>query len=217
MADKPCQAAAEDVSEIAPFDPTKKKKKTKKVMNQHSVNGFMHGLGVGAEDLLSRINEEDDKGGVASKLKEGSGQDYEYRELLCRLFSILRDNNPELIGERRMTVLKPPEVLQEGTRTVFVNFMDLCKTMHRQPEDVMAFILSMVGTHGSLDRQLRLVVKGRFTPNNVEEILRKYINEYVVCGICRSPDTNISKQSSFFVLSCEQCGSERSVAPIIAD
>lgn len=49
-------------------------------------------------------------------------------QLLGRVFNILRENNPELAGDRRRTVMRPPQVLREGTKkTVFVNFMDLCK------------------------------------------------------------------------------------------
>jgi translation initiation factor 2 subunit 2 len=90
---------------------------------------------------------------------EGSDRDYKYNELLGRVFNILRENNPELAGEKRRTVMRPPQVLREGTKkTVFVNFMDLCKTMHRQPEHVMAFLLAELGSSGSLDGQQRLVV-----------------------------------------------------------
>ncbi|XAR55722.1 hypothetical protein NMG60_11035900 [Bertholletia excelsa] len=148
---------------------------------------------------------------------EGSDRDYEYEELLSRVFHILRENNPELAGDRRRTVMRPPQVLREGTKkTVFVNFMDLCKTMHRQPEHVMAFLLAEMGTSGSLDGQQRLVIKGRFAPKNFEGILRRYINEYVICNGCKSPDTILSKENRLFFLRCEQCGSGRSVAPIKA-
>lgn len=52
-------------------------------------------------------------------------------QLLGRVFNILRENNPELAGDRRRTVMRPPQVLREGTKkTVFVNFMDLCKTYY---------------------------------------------------------------------------------------
>jgi translation initiation factor 2 subunit 2 len=50
-------------------------------------------------------------------------------QLLGRVFNILREHNPELSAERRRTIMRPPQVLREGTKkTVFVNFMDLCKT-----------------------------------------------------------------------------------------
>jgi translation initiation factor 2 subunit 2 len=52
-----------------------------------------------------------------------------WSQLLDRVFNILRENNPDLAGDRRRTVMRPPQVLREGTKkTVFVNFMDLCKT-----------------------------------------------------------------------------------------
>lgn len=50
------------------------------------------------------------------------------------MFNILRENNPDLAGDRRRTVMRPPQVLREGTKkTVFVNFMDLCKTCAFSP------------------------------------------------------------------------------------
>ncbi|KAJ6859550.1 hypothetical protein NC652_041738 [Populus alba x Populus x berolinensis] len=115
---------------------------------------------------------------------DGTDRDYEYEELLGRVFNILRENNPELAGDRRRTVMRPPQVLREGTKkTVFVNFMDLCRTMHRQADHVMAFLLAELGTSGSLDGQQRLVVKGRFAPKNFEGILRRYISKYITFSI----------------------------------
>ena len=113
--------------------------------------------------------------------------------------------------------MRPPQVLREGTKkTVFVNFMDLCKTMHRQPEHVMTYLLAELGTNGNLDGQQRLVVKGRFAPKYFEGILRRYVTEYVMCNGCKSPDTVLTKENRLFFLRCEQCGCSRSVAPIKA-
>ncbi|RVX22932.1 Eukaryotic translation initiation factor 2 subunit beta [Vitis vinifera] len=152
--------------------------------------------------LLDHNGEDEEGEGIVLQPRypwEGSDRDYKYEELLGRVFNILRENNPELAGDRRRTVMRPPQVLREGTKkTVFVNFMDLCKTglpfgsnnscsfvgilymsgmhwMHRQPDHVMAFLLAELGTSGSLDGQQRLVVKGRFAPKNFEGILRRYI------------------------------------------
>ncbi|KAK7302091.1 hypothetical protein RJT34_12970 [Clitoria ternatea] len=191
-----------------------KKKKKKPV----EVSNLIDESGDGTEDLDEHA--EEDEGDVSLQPRypwEGSDRDYAYEELLGRVFNILRENNPELAGDRRRTVMRPPQVLREGTKkTVFVNFMDLCKTMHRQPEHVMAFLLAELGTSGSLDGQQRLVVKGRFAPKNFEGILRRYVNEYVICIGCKSPDTILSKENRLFFLRCEKCGSGRSVAPIKA-
>ncbi|KAI3677798.1 hypothetical protein L6452_37068 [Arctium lappa] len=241
MAEQTLSESKDDIPEIAPFDPTKKKKKKKVVIqdlgdgdhssdktdNLSSAEGVENAFaGMKKKkkkptqilcDLVGHAGEDEaDANNSEPKYPwEGTDRDYFYEELLSRVFHILRENNPELAGDRRRTVIRPPQVLREGTKkTVFVNFMDLCRTMHRQPDHVMTFLLAEMGTSGSLDGQQRLVVKGRFAPKNFEGILRRYINEYVICNGCRSPDTILSKENRLFFLRCEQCGSGRSVAPI---
>ncbi|KAM7527571.1 hypothetical protein LguiB_030981 [Lonicera macranthoides] len=195
------------------------KKKKKKPVQTDILEEEAENVG---DDLDDPAAEEEEGEGIVLQQQqrlpwEGSDRDYEYDELLGRVFNILRENNPELAGDRRRTVMRPPQVLREGTKkTVFVNFMDLCKSMHRVPEHVMTFLLAELGTSGSLDGQQRLVVKGRFAPKNFEGILRRYINEYVICNGCKSPDTILSKENRLFFLRCEKCGSNRSVAQIKA-
>lgn len=43
--------------------------------------------------------------------------------------------------------------------------------MHRQPENVMTFLPSEMGTSGSLDGQQPLVVKGRIASKYIEGII----------------------------------------------
>jgi translation initiation factor 2 subunit 2 len=67
--------------------------------------------------------------------------------------------------------------------------------MHRSPEHVIAYLLAELGTSGSLDGQARLIVKGRFLPKVFEGILRRYINDYVICNMCKSADTLLHKEN----------------------
>lgn len=146
-----------------------------------------------------------DAGGCASGLPwANSTRDYHYEEMLGRVFGILRENNPELAGEKHKTILKPPQVLREGTKkTVFVNFSELCKAMHRAPDHVITYLLAELGTSGSLDGQARLIVKGRFLPKVFEGILRRYINDYVICNMCKSADTLLHKENRLYILRCQ--------------
>ncbi|EFH60932.1 translation initiation factor [Arabidopsis lyrata subsp. lyrata] len=138
------------------------------------------------------------------------------QEILRRVFNILRENSPELVGVWLLTIIWPPQVLREGTetgtqKTVFVNFMDYCKTMRRPPDHVMAILLGEMGTRGTLDGQQRLVVRGRFTQKHFESLLRRYILDYVMCSGCKSTDAIISRENRLSFLRCEKCGSERPV------
>jgi len=151
---------------------------------------------------------------------DGSDRDYTYEELLDRVFGILRAHNPALTGEKRRTLLKPPQVAREGTKkTVFTNFSELCRAMNRPGEHVQAFLLAELGTSGNLDGdQARLIVKGRFLPKAFEGVLRRYANEYVLCGACKASDTLLDRDGATRVTSlrCQQCGASRTVAPIKA-
>lgn len=46
-----------------------------------------------------------------------------------------------------------------------------------------------LGASGSIDGKQRLIVKGRFQPKSIENVLRKYMIEYVLCSLCKSNDT----------------------------
>uniref|UniRef100_A0A8C3D2R0 Eukaryotic translation initiation factor 2 subunit 2 n=1 Tax=Cairina moschata TaxID=8855 RepID=A0A8C3D2R0_CAIMO len=127
----------------------------------------------------------------------GSERDYTYDELLNRVFNIMREKNPDMVaGEKRKFVMKPPQVVRVGTKkTSFVNFTDICK-------------------FGSIDGNNQLVIKGRFQQKQIENVLRRYIKEYVTCHTCRSPDTILQKDTRLYFLQCETCHSRCSVASI---
>ncbi|KAF0036471.1 hypothetical protein F2P81_011783 [Scophthalmus maximus] len=171
-----------------------KKKKTKKV-------DFDEGEMLEKDDAL-----EDDEGknndGVTFSSSMGpawadSERDYTYDELLNRVFNIMREKNPDMVaGEKRKFVMKPPQVVRVGTKkTSFVNFTDICKL-------------------GSIDGNNQLVIKGRFQQKQIENVLRRYIKEYVTCHTCRSPETILQKDTRLYFLQCETCHSRCSVASI---
>lgn len=145
----------------------------------------------------------------------GSDRDYTYQELLNRVFKILRQNNPELQGEKKRYTIAPPQILREGTKkTVFANIVDISKHMRRQPDHLIQFLFAEMGTTGSIDGTQRLVIKGRFQQKQIESILKRYIVEYVTCKTCKSAETNLVKENRLFFMQCESCGSSRSVSAI---
>lgn len=146
----------------------------------------------------------------------GTERDYTYDELLSRVFNIMREKNPDMVaGEKRKFVMKPPQVVRVGTKkTSFVNFTDICKLLHRQPKHLLAFLLAELGTSGSIDGNNQLVIKGRFQQKQIENVLRRYIKEYVTCHTCRSPETILQKDTRLYFLQCETCHSRCSVASI---
>ncbi|KAK3828394.1 MAG: domain found in IF2B/IF5-domain-containing protein [Benniella sp.] len=221
------EAPAADAGESLDFgDMKKKKKKSKKVDFSAFEDEQDQGGEDGARDPDDIFAAEDEEGGSARASGAsgagdseeswiGTNRDYTYVELLSRVFKILRQNNPELAGEKKRYTIVPPSVMRDGNKkTVFANVADICKRMHRQPEHVIQFLFAELGTSGSIDGSQRLVIKGRFQQKQIEAVLRRYIVEYVTCKTCKSPDTLLTKENRLFFLGCESCGSTRSVSAI---
>jgi translation initiation factor 2 subunit 2 len=90
----------------------------------------------------------------------------------------LRAQNPALSGDKKKYTIVPPVVQRDGSKkTMFANVVDICKRMRRQPDHVIQFLFSELGTVGSLDGSQRLIIKGRFQPVQIEKVLRHYIGE----------------------------------------
>ncbi|KAL4646311.1 eukaryotic translation initiation factor 2 subunit 2-like [Arapaima gigas] len=189
-------------------------KKNKKVEFQEE--GEMLETDEALEDDESKGNDGITFGTPAGPAWAGTERDYTYEELLVRVFNIMREKNPDMVaGEKRKFVMKPPQVVRVGTKkTSFVNFTDICKLLHRQPKHLLAFLLAELGTSGSIDGNNQLVIKGRFQQKQIENVLRRYIKEYVTCHTCRSPDTILQKDTRLYFLQCETCHSRCSVASI---
>lgn len=204
--DRTAELEAMDAPESLDLQLTKKKKK-KKERRMDELEG--------EGDAEADANNEN--AGAGKFPWSGTGRDYSYEELVGRVFGILSEKNPELAGTKHRVVIKPPEVLREGTKkTVFANFTELSKMMNRNSEHVQQYLLAELGTSGSLDGTNRLVLKGRFQPKAFESTLRRYINEYVLCHSCKSMDTLLDKDSAtrLSYLRCQQCGASRSVTTI---
>lgn len=183
--------------------PNKKKKKKKKVQ-------------LDAADGADEFGDDDKPAPQEGPAWQGTDRDYTYDELLQRAFDLMREKNPDMVaGEKKRFVMKPPQVMKVGTKkSSFSNFSEICKMLHRQPKHVLAFLLAELGTSGSIDGNNQLIIKGRFQQKQIENVLRKYIKEYVTCHTCRSPETILQKDTRLYFLQCETCGSRCSVASI---
>merc|ERR1711939_883240 len=140
-----------------------------------------------------------------------------YESLLSRFFALLHDSHPDLASSGGKSYkIPPPQCLREGNKkTIFANIAEICKRMKRTDEHVTQFLFSELGTSGSVAGQGQLVIKGRFQQKQLENVLRRYIVEYVTCKTCRSPNTELSKgENRLYFVTCNSCGSRRSVTAI---
>ncbi|KAK5164755.1 translation initiation factor eIF-2 beta subunit [Saxophila tyrrhenica] len=223
--EKDGEAAADGEVDLSALK--KKKKKPKKTTEDDFEAQLAEaGAGEGKEDDEPSTSSKKD---VEAGLQDGdiikgtgvwahdSDKPVNYESLLNRFFVLLHDSHPDLAssGDKRYKI-PPPQCLREGNKkTIFANIADICKRMKRTDEHVTQFLFAELGTSGSVDGSRRLVIKGRFQQKQIENVLRRYIFEYVTCKTCRSPDTELNKgENRLYFVTCNSCGSRRSVTAI---
>lgn len=204
------------------LDLSKKKKKKKKKDKKEKEAAADETTGTSPEDDDAKYAEQRR---LILELETAHGEeedmhdrkaDYTYEDMLDRVMNILHAQNPDLIEKKRRT-MKPPQLTRVGTKkTLWVNFQEICTMMQRPPQHVFQYFMAELGTEGSIDGNQRLVIRGKYVPKYIESLLRKYIVSYVTCEMCRSPNTELTRDPATRLnfCKCHDCGSSRSVANI---
>ena len=142
---------------------------------------------------------------------------YPYESLLARVHEQINEKNPTLGTKRGTITLRPPEVTRVGSKkTGFVNFGDTCVALNRSEDHVFQFFLAELGTTGSITSDHQLILKNRYQLRDIESLLRKYIVEFVQCGMCKSAKTEFNRDTAtrLSMITCLNCGASRSINSI---
>ncbi|MHA2080281.1 MAG: translation initiation factor IF-2 subunit beta, partial [Candidatus Thorarchaeota archaeon] len=80
-------------------------------------------------------------------------------------------------------------------------------------KEVLKFVSGQLGTAGNMEGGNALF-NGKFNSEQVNEVLNRYIESYVICPVCTRPDTDIQKQAAAYYLVCSACGARTSIRPV---
>lgn len=180
------------------FDPTalkkKKKKKSTKTADADDFEAKLAEAGVG--DGEAETTAEEPAPVEDGDLEKGTGiwqhsatQPIGYPLLLSRFFTLLHNHHPDLLSSGSKSYkIPPPQCLREGNKkTIFANIAEICKRMKRTDEHVTQFLFAELGTSGSVDGSRRLVIKGRFQQKQIENVLRRYIGQFLISDFAKQP------------------------------
>lgn len=141
--------------------------------------------------------------------------DYSYTKLLSRIYEQIVIDKVSTGDSRDKKAIAPPEIGKIGTKkTAWVNFVSNCKSINRDANKVMLFVLAELGTTGAIDGNAKLIIKGRFTSKQFESILTKYIREYVACNTCHYLNTHVRRENRVWLKVCQDCGASSSVSAV---
>ncbi len=138
----------------------------------------------------------------------------EYNEMLIDIYKLI-NSNPEIEKVQAKQAINI-KVSQVGSRkTSFDNFIDICRILEREPEHVQEFLRLEFNTQVNLSDPngdgKKLYISSKYQQHDVENIIKKYINEYVLCKNCKSRNTYLKKDKGLLFLCCKECHGTMSV------
>jgi translation initiation factor 2 subunit 2 len=130
----------------------------------------------------------------------------DYKAMLDRAY----EEVPEQVESYERWTIPRSDVRTVGRRTVIMNFKDIADYFGRDPEHLLKFLSGEMATLPRFDGT-RAIFQGRFRADSIRNLLEVYANKYVVCPVCKRPDTRIVRERRLFFLQCEACGARSSI------
>ena len=125
-----------------------------------------------------------------------------YEELLERAYRQIPETKTS--SER----FEIPKVLGhiQGNRTIVSNFLQIASTLRRDVEHLLKYVLKELATPGEIKKSGALILGTKVPASRINEKIRQYANEFVLCFECGKPDTSIIKEEGLTYMKCTACG-----------
>lgn len=163
------------------FDP-KKKKKGKKCKTKN----------------IENLKDND----IKEETQEDTNDDYTYEFLLNRVY----ENIPKDSLLKKKKVFTVAVISRLGTKkTLWVNFKETATSMNRDSTHFSNYLLSELSTTGNFDAESQFILNGRFNQQQLHNIQKEYIEQYVKCRNCGNHSTTLSKNKGNYFVSCHYC------------
>lgn len=106
------------------------------------------------------------------------------------------------------------ESFVQGTKTIIKNFSAILKAINRDDEQskrhLFKYLARETGTAANIE-DTKLALNGKFSEYQVNELLKSYIEQFVLCPVCKKPDTHVTEKQGVKILKCEACGAISSI------
>jgi translation initiation factor 2 subunit 2 len=132
--------------------------------------------------------------------------EYDYEALLRRARSLI----PDVALKRERLEIPKPNHAVIGMRTLVYNFKELADALDRDPQHVLKFLSGEMATAATM-QGARAIFQGKFPQDTLERLLKRYVEVFVVCPICKRPDTKIVREKRLSFLICNACGARSSI------
>jgi len=199
---------------LVDFSKVKKKRRVQKKLEEDNddLSDFMITKSTDNKESTEESNK------INLNVEESKTSEYTYQFLLDRIYGLIKKLNPDFVEKTRVNIAVPIVNRVGRSRSVWINFADICNSLNRPTDHLFQFILTELGCEGSIGGENQFLLKNKYNNKHIESLLKKYVLDYVQCTNCKSTKTNLKKDNStrMQVLACTICKSEKTVTAIRA-
>jgi len=130
-----------------------------------------------------------------------------YEKLLKRIDGERSKNSAETDSRFELPAV---DVMWEGQRTYLRNFSDFPKILRRDSAKLLQYLSKEFAVPAERIGDSAMFI-GRRDPDDFTRLLKIYVNDYIMCPTCKSPDTRIEKEKRIHFLICEACGAKSTI------
>lgn len=132
--------------------------------------------------------------------------DENYVQWLDRLYGKV----PKTVTANSRFEIPEPVCNALGNRVFIQNFKQVCEVIGRDQQRLLRYLSRELATAGCIEGD-QAAFQGKFSSVLIRRIIDDYVQEFVICPVCRSPDTKLIREERFRFLVCEACGARSSV------
>lgn len=116
------------------------------------------------------------------------------------------EESPDVASHGSRFSVPEPEMRQEGNVTIYENFQETLDRLNRDLSHVRKFLQNEFGTSANIDDRGRLRLTGSFKQDRVQAAIDAYVEGFVTCNECGSPDTYLVTENGVELIQCDACG-----------
>ena len=132
------------------------------------------------------------------------------------IFYLMSDNVYDKINQQNTQKISKlnltPPILERihPKKFIYSNFDILVNELNTDKNRLFNFFKTNLGNVQYTDeKQTKLNILQKTTDKNIQKLITKYIESFVVCIQCRSYNTHIIQESNIFKFMCKDCHANR--------
>lgn len=122
-------------------------------------------------------------------------------------------NNNDKFYRYKMPAITTSHENTNGGTTIITNFETIAKSIYREINVLEQYFKKHLSANVRFDGKKGLMIRKKVSNEDLQEILTKYINTYVLCGSCGNPETEFDLESmqkkqhkNKVIFTCKACG-----------